>query len=415
MPMFVCLFWSVMLTIDLSIHFRRVDTRQPDTKYLPKLCLLLFMLTAVVLYFGHCVFFAHDIAFIPLSDTLYSMANLAVFPLYYFYICSLTVRHRDWKLLSLLLLPALIGGCCVGSFYMMMSQQETATFIDHYLYHGQRIGSTGLVACQTFVHDLCKMAFAFLVVPVFFYGRRNIQRYDNLVNCTYADTEEKSLASLHYMFIVFVAVSALSFAVNIVGRHQFDETPWMLALSSTVFSALLFTIGYVGYHQQFCIHDIEQDEKQADAVASVLPNIGDLRIRIEQLVEKEELFRQPNFKIVDLVQQLGTNRNYIYQAVNREMGTSFNEYVNRLRVDYASRLISTYPDMSLVEVQELSGFNSSTTFYRNFKHYKGASPKEYKTKQRGREITVSSVASASRQNENYVFTMRKHSFEIAKT
>ena len=259
------------------------------------------------------------------------------------------------------------------------------------------------------------MAFAFLVVPVFFYGRRNIQRYDNLVNCTYADTEEKSLASLHYMFIVFVAVSALSFAVNIVGRHQFDETPWMLALSSTVFSALLFTIGYVGYHQQFCIHDIEQDEKQADAVASVLPNIGDLRIRIEQLVEKEELFRQPNFKIVDLVQQLGTNRNYIYQAINREMGTSFNEYVNRLRVDYASRLISTYPDMSLVEVQELSGFNSSATFYRNFKHYKGASPKEYKTKQRGREITVSSVASASRQNENYVFTMRKHSFETAKT
>jgi len=76
MPMFVCLFWSVMLTLDMLTEGR---SRQ-------RTCLLIFMLSASVLYFGHCVFFNHNTELIPVSDTLYCAANLSVYPLYYIYI-----------------------------------------------------------------------------------------------------------------------------------------------------------------------------------------------------------------------------------------------------------------------------------------------------------------------------------------
>ena len=96
-------------------------------------------------------------------------------------------------------------------------------------------------------------------------------------------------------------------------------------------------------------------------------------------MREEQLFLKPNFKLNDLVLRVGSNRNYVYNSINREMGVSFNEYVNRMRVDYAVALIDSDTELSLTEVGERSGFASATSFYRNFRLYKGCSPKEYRS------------------------------------
>jgi AraC-like DNA-binding protein len=72
----------------------------------------------------------------------------------------------------------------------------------------------------------------------------------------------------------------------------------------------------------------------------------------------------------------------IYNIINREMGMSFSEYVNRLRVQHAARLLDEGRDLSHAELAERSGFSSITSFYRNFKLYAGCSPKEYQNKQK---------------------------------
>lgn len=367
MPMFVCLFWSIMLVFDV-----RID----GTKH-PRLHLLVFMLTATVLYFGHCVFFNHSTHLIPVTDTLYSIANLLVYPLYFLYICALTTRGTSHRLHYTLLIPAIAGGLLVGTGYVMMSEEETRLFIDTYLYHGQHEGLQGAAGFQAFAHDFCKVQFAILIFPTFVLGRKYLWQYEQLLENTYADTEQKSLDSVRYMLYAFILTSTASFIVNIIGRDEFDQSPWLLSVPSTLFSILLFTVGYMGHRQQFYIGDIEADEQMADEQMLNQPFISDLRQQIEQLMDKEQLFKQPNLKIVDLVQRLGTNRSYIYQAINREMGISFNEYVNRMRIEYASLLISLHPDMPLSEVAEQSGFTSSTSFYRNFKLYKGTTPLEY--------------------------------------
>lgn len=54
----------------------------------------------------------------------------------------------------------------------------------------------------------------------------------------------------------------------------------------------------------------------------------------------------------------GTNRTYISQFFNRDNGTSFFDYVNGLRVEYAKSLLLTSSD-SIAMVAERSGFNST--------------------------------------------------------
>jgi len=371
MPMFVCLFWFVMLALDLiehRFHFPR-----------PRLQLLLFMGAATLLYWGHCAFFNRNIELLPLSDTIYSGVNLAVYPLYYLYISALSTRRTERRLGWLILLPALLGFVSVGTLYLLMSPDESLQFIITYLYNGERLGLTGIPVVQAFTHDICKVLFALQIIPILVVGRHRMREYDQLLNSIYADTEGKSLQSIHYMLIAFVVTSVLSFVANLIGRDYFVNSLWLLGLPSTLFSTLLFAIGYIGYRQHFSIIDIETDEQQADEEMPEQKTIQELRIRIERLMKDEKLYLQPNLKIVDLVKRLGSNRNYIYQAINRDMGMSFNEYVNRMRIDYAEQLIVQYPEKTLNEIADMSGFTSSTSFYRNFKLYRGVGPKEFMT------------------------------------
>ena len=71
MPLYVCTFWSVLLLLDV------VERRQKA-----KLRLLAYMSAAVLLYMCHYAFFNHMTALLPVTDTVYSTMNLAVFPLY---------------------------------------------------------------------------------------------------------------------------------------------------------------------------------------------------------------------------------------------------------------------------------------------------------------------------------------------
>ena len=132
--MFVCLFWSTMLAIKLCTNRRPSIDGQKKELDKPHTLLLIFMLTATVLYFGHCVFFNHNTSIIPFTDTLYCTANLSVYPIYYLYICSLTIRREHYKERAIILLPALGGvsmwGCSMPSCRPKRpSSSSIATFI----------------------------------------------------------------------------------------------------------------------------------------------------------------------------------------------------------------------------------------------------------------------------------------------
>ncbi len=373
MPMFVCLFWSITLLLGLLLE--RFDRS--------KAYLLVFMLAATLLYWGHCVFFNHVTWLMPVADTIYATCNLAVFPLFYLYICKLTLRTPHQRPQWLTLLPTVAGGLTIGCFYLLMNDSEQQQFISIYLYGGSHNGLVGYAAKQAYVHDVCKALFALQVVPVFFLGRHHLQEFDTIVRNAYADTERKTLGPLHWLLMIFAVCSLFSFIANLIGRQTFSDSYWLLAIPSLLFSSVLFVLGYLGYRLQFTIADIEHDEQLADIPQPKQEEVSDLRLRIEQIMQSEKLFLQPNLKIVDLVQRLGSNRNYVYQAINREMGLSFSEYVNKLRIKYAAELLAQRPELKLSEIAEQSGFTSSTSFYRNFKLFCGMGPKEYQNKLKG--------------------------------
>lgn len=376
-PMLVCMFWAVMLLVDLLLHGNRAAHG----------ALLLWAVVSTLLYVGHCAFFNREYGWLPFFDSLYVACNVAVFPLYLRYIARLAEGRVPVAMNVLVLAPPVVLGTVVGVLYALMTPAETAHFIDVYLYHSRFDGLSALGRVQALAHHAGRVWFALGVVATVWMGIRKIAAYHRLVDSIYADTDDKRLRGITTILLLLVLTSVASFVANAIGRHAFAGQPLLLAIPFTVFCGLLFAIGYCGYHQQFSFADIDVEEPP---VASARPvavepvaqperearGVGSFTIaQVQQAMVEECLFLQPNLKVDDVARHIGTNRRYVQQLLNAEMGMSFSEYTNRLRTDLAEQLIAEQPDLPMDEVIRRSGYGAASTFYRNFKKYKGYMPR----------------------------------------
>lgn len=219
-------------------------------------------------------------------------------------------------------------------------------------------------------------------------GIQKIKRFDKMVESNYADTEFRKMHMTKTILVLFIVACIISFTANIFGKEYFDTAPWLVAIPSVTFSTLLFLLGYAGHKQDFTINRLIL-ETACDVTPSAYTgastpkeerryNIGKSKRNIAETIETERLFLQQDLKINDIAKLLRTNRDYIYQAINVRMGMSFSEYINRLRVNYATQLMKDTPEMSTNEVAFRSGFSSLASFYRNFKTYQNCPPLTYK-------------------------------------
>lgn len=401
MPMFVCGICTVFVVL---------KWREYRTEALAWLAA--FMTATTGLYTCHYLYFNHVTEVIPVSDTLYVLFNLLVYPLYFIYLSRLAVgdhRSRTTRF-GLLLAPSVIVAAVIGVLYIAMDSTACNQFVDQWLYRGQWQGLHGLVLGQAIAHVVAKVLFALQIIPVLIVGHRMIKQHDKYVLENYADTYDKTLSSMHTLLIVLVVTSAASFVANMIGQQMFVDSVWMLAIPSVAFSVLLFAVAHVGLTlskplavetvmesmpgqteqpgsneqsaqtgQPEQVHapiDSPTPAANVDETMEAKNKIAKLKDEIIKLLHDEQLYLQHDLRISYLSERLFTNRYYIQQAINTELGCTFSDLVNRLRIEHAVRLIESTPSMPVTEVAERSGYHSLASFYRNFKLIKGCTPKD---------------------------------------
>lgn len=359
LPLITCALFSMLILLEWCNR----QLREQHT-------LFAFMLTATLLYVGHYIYFNRAVDLLPLSDILYVSANLTVYPLYLIYIIRLTSKWR--AVYWLMLLPGLLAIMATGTGYIFMTDEEDRMFVHNYLYHNSQTGLTDMALFQAYIRQFCKLVFAIEVIATVVIGSMMIRRYDRMVDEFYADTDDKSMRNIQSILYLVLTIAILSFIVNIIGRARFTDHEIILTTTSLMFSALLFAIGYEGLHRHFSIIDMRTNKEQVsnDDSAALKDAVNrSMTERIIALVENDKIYLQPDLKLDDVAQMMHTNRTYIYQAVNQQMGISFNEFINRYRIAHAKRLMASDPTLSMNDVALQSGFASLSSFYRNMKKY----------------------------------------------
>jgi AraC-like DNA-binding protein len=100
---------------------------------------------------------------------------------------------------------------------------------------------------------------------------------------------------------------------------------------------------------------------------------------IERVMQRERLYHDPMLSLPRLASAVGSNANDVSQVLNAHFGLGYHDYVARLRVADAQRILYD-PDRTetLLEILLEVGFNSKSVFNAAFKRETGLTPSEFR-------------------------------------
>ena len=183
------------------------------------------------------------------------------------------------------------------------------------------------------------------------------------------DIDEKSI--LRYMSVGLL-VGLVYFYMCVSHDHARGFTQQWLAIFALAYGTDLVLFRRDPWEQ--VMQSIKSETTKEDVQSQ--PN-EEYRRALEEWMEKEKPYRNPNFKLVDLQGVLPMNRTYLSQFIHSEYDCSFYLFVNRYRVEEAKRLMKEDPDIKMADVSLSCGFSSPSVFSRTFTAIAGLSPSEW--------------------------------------
>jgi AraC-like DNA-binding protein len=133
------------------------------------------------------------------------------------------------------------------------------------------------------------------------------------------------------------------------------------------------------------------DSNTSDEVESVIdiahetfeetnsPEISLWKSKIENLIQEEQLYQNPELTLTDLAKKLETNASVISKTINQGFQMNFNDCINNYRIEAVKNSFSNgeHKKTTLLGIAYDCGFNSKATFNRAFKKNTGKTPKEF--------------------------------------
>ena len=125
--------------------------------------------------------------------------------------------------------------------------------------------------------------------------------------------------------------------------------------------------------------DLTEKEKM-----NLLEKEQQLKFSLEKWVE-DKLYCQKDAGVDDIVEMLGTNRDFLRYYFRVHMPSDFRTWRAELRIAEAKKILKENTEISLEEVWRMTGFNHRANFHRQFQKITGQTPTEYKNKSKNQD------------------------------
>jgi YesN/AraC family two-component response regulator len=129
------------------------------------------------------------------------------------------------------------------------------------------------------------------------------------------------------------------------------------------------------------LRDVLRQKKKSKAYTLQLTSdeIESMRLRLQGLIANKKPYLQKGYHIRDLADDLEIPMYQLSAFMNRILGISFSDYMNRHRIIYCEELILAElgTKMDLDDLAKKCGFNNRNSFTAAFKKFTGRKPFEY--------------------------------------
>ena len=210
-----------------------------------------------------------------------------------------------------------------------------------------------------------------------------VSRYDRFIENNYSYTQNITVRWVGGCAIAY-------FSWFIVYFLCFNETTWASEVFFDLFSiGIWYVLAFFTHHHRIVVSAQEleesegsismEDDHKEEAQTKIDKDVF-LSERLHQKMDVEKVYLDPNLSIVALAREIGSNKSYLSEYINRG-GKTFYEYINDYRISESCRLIEEKAAegirMPLAEVAQRSGFNSISSFNRHFYKIKSMTPSAY--------------------------------------
>ena len=194
--------------------------------------------------------------------------------------------------------------------------------------------------------------------------------YSKAIRQNYSNLEDVDISWMGYIFVAFFICQHVWWAIA-------DD---LTALGDTLY----YILSLLCWHFTFCGINrlrptrLPAPEPIVNTATTQKRYSNILAGRLEQLMDEDKLYLNPELTTSDITARLNTNRTYLSEYLSTELHTTFYDYINRLRIERSViPMMKSHPDVSLEYIAIQSGFKSITTFRRAFRKITGVLPGEY--------------------------------------
>jgi len=296
------------------------------------------------------------------NDWNYAILNLNfsynAIPLLYgpaLYLHLKTVHGNKSRALFLHYLPALLVFAYFLPFYFMESASKI-TYLQ-----ANAASPNWVIAYSGHLHMLSMIAYIILVYSVEITDPRKT-RWTHI---------------LRGSFVAFVAAYLLNSHVLYYLVPVFTAD----VLSAIVMSASIYIIGFMAFNRLSLFRQLDLSNPNKYRHSSLTQRHAEVIVqKMSSFLRQEKAYKSAEMTLAELARTIEIPPHYISESLNKYNGVNFSDFINRLRVEEAKKLLLS-PDTENLKMESIGyavGFNSKTTFYNAFKKETGHSPAAYK-------------------------------------
>ena len=185
-------------------------------------------------------------------------------------------------------------------------------------------------------------------------------------------TDGRKSSTAHTWLVLVFTGNLLLFASYIVGYF------WLYLVEMLTFSIVFYAL-IIFFLSKKDRDSIFQNIPEKYARKRISAREADhLQKHLEQLMNNEQLYKNPNLKLEELSSRLNISQHKLSQLLNDNIGESFPNYINRYRVENAILLLKDNQLFTVEAIAYESGFTSKSGFYTTFKKVTGTTPANYR-------------------------------------
>lgn len=351
-PIFVCLFWFLTLNGNRKTHSA------------PRSYLAIYMLLPLITFLAHFFYFAPVAEGFYIFDILMTYAGSLTFPMYHVYFRLLTVdakfsfrRHYPYMIIPVILATLYT----LGVIFTPADQYRTWLFNKNAFPDSTAIQFLNTMRVVLRVHFLLQVIYT--IIGNYILIRNNRVRAEQF----YSDVTNGKYRNVKILNSSIIFMGVASFAAIAIGRHFLMPKDTIICVLWTIFSAMLYIMGYMGILLLPInpTYDATPQPDDNNKTFTLSDNAQKkLLEKLELEFEQNRIYLNRELNILDLVQILGTNRTYISSIINQQFNQNFCSFVNSYRIAELENVLLQNRNYTNEVLAEVCGFGSLNSMRR---------------------------------------------------